>query len=221
MASTGFIVDMDNFGNGGRQLRLRCSHTRLFCTLFWRPWFRASRQAKNLEADRVQSVSTVSKPPTGTAEERHNGTYGRLITASETEHNAGYGRSFFVRSGCSDGLRTAMGQGAEVWNSVPLRDRATVQGGLGNGRPFCLEVRRPMRTRILDGDKLQVAAFQQVNLIDGFEVVVAASFALGFRHKDLRPLEPGLHNALWAVLDQVSVRRSVPGPILRELEIDR
>ena len=25
MASTGFIVDMDNFGNGGRQLRLRCS----------------------------------------------------------------------------------------------------------------------------------------------------------------------------------------------------
>ena len=70
MASTGFIVDMDNFGNGGRQLRLRCSHTRLFCTLFWRPWFRASRQAKNLEADRVQSVSTVSKPPTGTAEER-------------------------------------------------------------------------------------------------------------------------------------------------------
>ena len=70
MASTGFIVDMDNFGNGGRQLRLRCSHARLFCTLFWRPWFRASRQAKNLEADRVQSVSTVSKPPTGTAEER-------------------------------------------------------------------------------------------------------------------------------------------------------
>jgi len=53
MASTGFIVDMDNFGNGGRQLRLRCSHTRLFCTLFWLPWFRASRQPKNLEADRV------------------------------------------------------------------------------------------------------------------------------------------------------------------------
>jgi hypothetical protein len=72
MASTGFIVDMDNFGNGGRQLRLRCSHTRLFCTLFWLPWFRASRQPKNLEADRVQPVSTVSKPPTGTAEERHN-----------------------------------------------------------------------------------------------------------------------------------------------------
>ena len=80
MASTGFIVDMDNFGNGGRQLRLRCSHTRLFCTLFWLPWFRASRQPKNLEADRVQPVSTVSKPPTGTAEERHNGTYRRLNT---------------------------------------------------------------------------------------------------------------------------------------------
>jgi len=71
MASTGFIVDMDNFGNGGRQLRLRCSHTRLFCTLFWLPWFRASRQPKNLEADRVQSVSTLPKPPTDTAEERH------------------------------------------------------------------------------------------------------------------------------------------------------
>ena len=70
MASTGFIVDMDNFGNGGRQLRPRCSHIRLFYPLFWLPWFRASRQPKNLEADRVQSVSTLSKPPTGTAEER-------------------------------------------------------------------------------------------------------------------------------------------------------
>jgi hypothetical protein len=35
MASTGFIVDVDNFGDGGRQLRLRRSHTLLFCTLFW------------------------------------------------------------------------------------------------------------------------------------------------------------------------------------------
>ncbi len=70
MVSTGLIVDMDNFGNGGRQLRLRCSHTRLFCTRFWRPWFRASRQPKNLEADRVQPVSTLPKPPTRTAEER-------------------------------------------------------------------------------------------------------------------------------------------------------
>jgi len=85
----------------------------------------------------------------------------------------------------------AMGQGAEVWNSVPLRDRATVQGWLWNGLPFCLEeVRRPMRARILDGDKLQVAVFQPVNLIDGVGVSVAE--ALGFRHKDLRPLEPAL-----------------------------
>ncbi len=92
MVSTGFIVDVDDFGNGGRQLRLRCSHTRLFCTLFRLPWFRASRQAKNLEADRVQPVSTVSKPPTGTAEERHNGTYGWLIRLPLAVHNAGYVR---------------------------------------------------------------------------------------------------------------------------------
>ena len=80
MASTGFIVDMDNFGNGGRQLRLRCSHTRLLCTLFWLPWFRASRQPKNLEADRVQPVSTVSKPPTGTAEERVMCGFGSVLS---------------------------------------------------------------------------------------------------------------------------------------------
>ena len=90
MASTGFIVDMDNFGNGGRQLRPRCSHIRLFYPLFWLPWFRASRQPKNLEADRVQPVSTVSNPPTGTAEERHNGTYACLTGL----HNAGYVRVF-------------------------------------------------------------------------------------------------------------------------------
>ncbi len=30
---------------------------------------RASRQSKNLEADRVQPASTLPKPPTGTAEE--------------------------------------------------------------------------------------------------------------------------------------------------------
>jgi hypothetical protein len=37
MASTGFIVDVDNCGNGGRQLRLRRSHILLFGTLFWLP----------------------------------------------------------------------------------------------------------------------------------------------------------------------------------------
>jgi len=55
------------------------SHTLLFCTLICSSWFRAFRQRENLEADRVQPVSTVSKPPTGTAEERHNGTYVSLL----------------------------------------------------------------------------------------------------------------------------------------------
>ena len=46
------------------------SHTLLFCTLIYSSWFRAFRQRENLEADRVQPVSTLPKPPTGTAEER-------------------------------------------------------------------------------------------------------------------------------------------------------
>ena len=61
-----------------------------------------------------------------------------------------------------------MGQGAEVWKSVLLRDTATVQGELGNGRPvYALPEAHTSYARILDGDKLQVAVFQQVNLIDG------------------------------------------------------
>jgi len=53
MATTGFVVDMGNFGDATRQPRLRRSHTRLFCTLCWLLQFRASRQLKNLEADRL------------------------------------------------------------------------------------------------------------------------------------------------------------------------
>ena len=52
----------------------RC-HTLLFCTLFCSSYLRAVTQRENLEADRVQPASTLPKPPTDTAEERHNGTY--------------------------------------------------------------------------------------------------------------------------------------------------
>ncbi len=48
---------------------------------------------------------------------------------------------------------------------------------LRNGRPFCEEEEaRTNPARILDFDKLQVAVFQQVNLIDSFGVVVAKAW---------------------------------------------
>ncbi len=70
--------------------------------------------------------------------------------------------------------------------------------------------------RILDGDQVQVATFQHVDLIDGVGVVVAS--ALDFFEKHLRALEPGLHNDLWTVLDQIAILRNVDGPILKEAD---
>jgi hypothetical protein len=59
---------MDNFVNGGRQLR---PDALLFCALGsgFRS-FEPRDSPKDLEADRLQPESTVSKTPTGTAEER-------------------------------------------------------------------------------------------------------------------------------------------------------
>ena len=54
------------------------SNTLLLYTLFCSPWFRASRQGNNLEADGVQNLSTLSKPPTDRAGERHMCRYGRV-----------------------------------------------------------------------------------------------------------------------------------------------
>ena len=45
-----------------------------------------------------------------------------------------------------------------------------------------------------------------MNLIGGFGVVIAV--AMGLLQKERRPLEPGLHNVLWTVLD---LRASVGG----------
>jgi hypothetical protein len=58
MASTGFIVDMDTFGNGGRQLRLRCSHTRAVLHPFL--------------ASVVSGVATAQKPRSRQAVTRVN-----------------------------------------------------------------------------------------------------------------------------------------------------
>ena len=113
----------------------------------------------------------------------------------------------------------ATGQGPEVWNSVPLRVTATVQGWLRKGRVFCGEGTRTNWARILDGDKLQVAVFQHMNFIDGVGVVVAAALDCVQKHR--RPLKAGLLNDTWALLDQVSVRREVDGPILKEVEVPR
>ena len=71
MASNGFIVDEDNFGNCGRQLH---SHAPIYSAVlhpFLLPVVSSLRQTKNLEADGVEPASTLSKPPTDRAEERH------------------------------------------------------------------------------------------------------------------------------------------------------
>ncbi len=57
---------------------------------------------------------------------------------------------------------------------------------------------------MLDKDKLQVAALQQVDLKGG--IAFAAASALDSLQRHLRPLEPGLDNGEWAFLDQVTVR---------------
>ena len=70
MASNGFIVDEDNFGNCGRQLH---SHAPIYSAVlhpFLLPVVSSLRQTKNLEADGVEPASTLSKPPTDRAEER-------------------------------------------------------------------------------------------------------------------------------------------------------
>ena len=94
-----------------------------------------------------------------------------------------------------------------------------VQGWLRNGRPFYGVEARTIFARILDDDQLQIAVLQQVNLICEVGVVIATTAPLDVLRKHLRPLKPGLENSVWAVHDQVWVRRTVPGPILKEVEL--
>ncbi len=90
---------------------------------------------------------------------------------------------------------------------------------LRNGLPLFAFPERTTSARILvDGRELQVAVFQDVDLVGATLVGLGAHCAVR-RYEDLRPLESGFNDLLWLVLDKVSILRNVDGPILKELEV--
>ena len=103
-------------------------------------------------------------------------------------------------------------------SDAPVCERSEyAKGSLRNRRPYRhIEGDRTFCARIFESQILQIEVLQQVDLIPGIGAV--GGRALDFRHERRRTLEPGHLYLRWAVHDQVSIRRAVPGPILKEIE---
>ena len=77
MATAGFIVDMDHFGDSDPSTPSLMLPYPAVLYAFLAPVVSSVATAQKPRSRRVQPMSTLSKPPTDTAEERHMCRYGR------------------------------------------------------------------------------------------------------------------------------------------------